>query len=81
MRFNLNNSFGRQSVVFKIYNGGPNFRSNFENQYFYEYANLHIKFVYLLNWNILKIVESSEFSKSEKFIEIGLSPEEIIKYW
>ena len=58
-------------VVFKIHNSGPNFRSNFENQYFYEYADLHIKFAYLLNWKLLQIVESSEFSKSEKFIEIG----------
>ena len=40
---------GKQMRSFKIHNGGPNFRSNFENQYFYEYANLHIKFAYLLN--------------------------------
>ena len=56
---------------FKIHNDGPNFRSNFENQYIYEYANLHIEFAYLLNWKFFKIVESSEFFKSEKFIEIG----------
>ena len=72
MIFNLNNSFGQtKCVVFKIHNGGPNFRSNFGKQYFYEYANLHSKFAYLLNIKLLKIVESSEFYKSEKFIEIG----------
>ena len=71
MSFNLNNSFKQtNAVVCKIHNGGPNFRSNFENQYFYEYANLHIKLAYLLHWKLLKIVESSKFSKSEKFIEI-----------
>ena len=34
---------------FKIHNRGHNLRSNFENQYFYDYTNLHIKFAYLLN--------------------------------
>ena len=43
-----------------------------------KYANLHIQFIHLINWKLLKIVESSDFSKSAKFIKIGESYEVIL---